>query len=121
MNQSEKNGMNQRAENTETIYINLLTPLTADFYRTVYPEDYDEGYDPMQQEELDGRELKYYEEEINEMVGIYNTAGGDVSSEGRKECNLMDYFDGRASIAEKVDSAIVSVKSFAESFMDVLP
>lgn len=87
--------------------IELLTPLTGEFYPD-YEENDEEYYgeDLSQPELLDGTDLAQYQEAIQEMVDLENNRGTDEAP-----CNLMDYFHGSESVREKVESAIVSVKS----------
>lgn len=83
----------------------LLTPLTAEFYPDDSGFDYEEEADGT--EYLEGEDLAQYEEIIQEMVDKENSYG---SVEG-KTCNLMDYFHGSSSVREKVRQAEVSVKN----------
>ena len=92
--------------NEGLIQIDLLTPLTADFYRDSSGYDFDEEYMDMDGERLDGADLAPYEEPIREMVVMRN----DVTGPGERPCNLMDYFSGEESTREKVESITVSVK-----------
>lgn len=97
-------------EQDEKIQMDLLTPLTADFM----PEQ--SFWDSLEEDEaweseydglpLDGADLVQYQDAIQEMVDRENALG----SEDGKPCNLMDYFHGNPAIAEKVESAVVSVK-----------
>ncbi|WP_343082721.1 hypothetical protein [Blautia producta] len=83
----------------------LLTPLTAEFYPDDSGFDYEEEADGT--EYLEGEDLAQYEEIIQEMVNKENSYG---SVEG-KTCNLMDYFHGSSFVREKVRQAEVSVKN----------
>lgn len=95
----------------EKIQIDLLTPLTADFmpeqsfWGSLEEEDeaWENEYDGFP---LDGADLMQYQGAIQEMVDRENSFG----SEDGKPCNLMDYFYGSAAVADKVESAVVSVK-----------
>lgn len=88
----------------ELLPVELLTPLTADFYPEDPGYDYEEETDGAMQ--LDGTDLTPYEAAIQEMVDKENAYG---KTEGQT-CNLMDYFNGSDSIKEKVKLAEVSVK-----------
>lgn len=98
-------------EQDEKIQMDLLTPLTADFmpeqsfWGSLEEDDeaWESEYDGFP---LDGADLVQYQDAIQEMVDRENALG----SEDGKPCNLMDYFDGDPAIAEKVESAVVSVK-----------
>lgn len=98
-------------EQDEKIRMDLLTPLTADFmpeqsfWDSLEEDDeaWESEYDGFP---LDGADLVQYQDAIQEMVDRENALG----SEDGKTCNLMDYFDGDPAIAEKVESAVVSVK-----------
>lgn len=98
-------------EQEERIQIDLLTPLTADFM----PDE--RFWDNLEEDEgawengfegfpLDGADLVQYKDAIQEMVDQENSIG----SKNGEPCNLMDYFHGSPAIAEKVESAVVSVK-----------
>ncbi len=99
-------------EQDEKIRMNLLTPLTADFmpeqsfWDSLEEDDeaWESEYDGFP---LDGADLVQYQDAIQEMVDREYTVG----SEGGNTCNLMDYFEGNPAIAEKVESAVVSVKA----------
>lgn len=98
-------------EQDERIRMDLLTPLTADFmpeqsfWDSLEEDDeaWESEYDGFP---LDGADLVQYQDAIQEMVDRENALG----SEDGKPCNLMDYFDGDPAIAEKVESAVVSVQ-----------
>lgn len=91
-------------EEKQMIQIDLLTPLTGEFYPDKCAWD-DEEYDPEYGEPLEGADLVRYEDAITEMVERENQFEGTDAP-----CNLMDYFNGSPSIQEKVSSAVVSVK-----------
>lgn len=98
-------------EQDEKIQIDLLTPLTADFMPdSSYWDNLDEEDEAWDQEyeglPLAGADLVQYKDAILEMVNKENSFG---SVDGQP-CNLMQYFDGNPAIAEKVESAVVSVK-----------
>lgn len=87
--------------------IELLTPLTGEFYPGYEENDEEhDGEDLSRPELLDGEELVQYQDVIQNMVDLENSGGTDGAP-----CNLMDYFYGSESVREKVKSAIVSVKS----------
>jgi hypothetical protein len=92
-------------EQDERIRIDLMTPLRADFISDEQLES-DEEWDEQMGFPLDGADLAQYKDSIQEMVDRYNASG----SENGEPCNLMQYFHGSASIADKVESAVVSVK-----------
>ena len=94
-----------KEDDREILSVELLTPLTAEFYPDDSGFDYEEEADGT--EYLEGEDLAQYEEIIQEMVDKENSYG---SVEG-KTCNLMDYFDGSSSVREKVRQAEVSVKN----------
>lgn len=91
-------------EEMNVLPIELLTPLTAEFY----PVDAGYGFDEEEGgvENLDGEDLAQYEETIQKMVEKENSYG----AEDGKVCNLMDYFYGSSSVREKVEQAEVSVR-----------
>lgn len=89
---------------TEIPEIELLTPLSAEFYSD---EPESEEVDMYEGVPLDGSDLAQYEGAIQEMVDQYN----DFDEPDGTPCNLMDYFDRNVSIKEKVTSAVVSVKN----------
>lgn len=98
-------------EQEEKIQIDLLTPLTADFMPDERSWDSPEEDDEAWESEydgfpLDGADLVQYKDAIQEMVDQENSIG----NENGEPCNLMDYFHGSPAIAEKVESAVVSVK-----------
>lgn len=98
-------------EQEEKIQIDLLTPLTADFMPDERFWDNLEEDDEAWESEydgfpLDGADLVQYKDAIQEMVDQENSIG----NENGEPCNLMDYFHGSPAIAEKVESAVVSVK-----------
>lgn len=98
-------------EQDEKIRIDLLTPLTADFMpEQCFWDSLEEDDEAWESEyegfPLDGADLVQYKDAIQEMVDRENAIG----SEDGKPCNLMVYFDGNPAIAEKVESAVVSVK-----------
>lgn len=98
-------------EQDEKIRMDLLTPLTADFmpeqsfWASLEEDDeaWESEYDGFP---LDGADLVQYQDAIQEMVDQENALG----SEDGEPCNLMDYFRGNPAIADKVESAVVSVK-----------
>lgn len=92
----------------EMIKIELLTPLTAAFTSRELEEEWEaDGCTSVYEGvPLDGNDLVQYQDAIQEMVDKENAFG----SEDGKPCNLMDYFHGNPAIAEKVESAVVSVK-----------
>lgn len=98
-------------EQDEKIWIDLLTPLTADFMPEQNFWDNLEEDDEAWESEydgfpMDGGDLVQYQDSIQEMIDREN----DLGSEDGEPCNLMDYFHGNPAIAEKVESAVVSVK-----------
>lgn len=98
-------------EQDEKIQIDLLTPLTADFMpESSYWDNLEEDDEAWESEydgfPLDGADLVQYRDAIQEMVDRENALG----SENEEPCNLMDYFHGDPAIAQKVESAVVSVK-----------
>lgn len=91
----------------EGIRIDLLTPLTANFFPDQrYGEEYtDEEYEygiP-----LTGADLTQYEAEIRDMVDWMNK---NECLPTEAVCDLMTYFRGSMSVKEKVRQAVVSVK-----------
>lgn len=86
--------------------IELLTPLTGEFFPDDSGYDYEDEIDSEYGEEMTGRDLVDYTDSIIEAVEKENSYGKD----GRT-CDLMDYFWGNESIKEKVKSAVVSVKN----------
>lgn len=92
----------------ERITIELLTPLTAEFTSRELEEAWEaDGCTGIYEgEPLDGADLVQYHDAIQKMVDQENALG----REDGKPCNLMDYFYGNPAIAEKVESAVVSVK-----------
>lgn len=94
-----------KEDDREILPVELLTPLTAEFYPDDSGFDYEEEADGT--EYLGGEDLAQYEEIIQKMVDKENSYG---SVEG-KTCNLMDYFHGSSSVREKVRQAEVSVKN----------
>lgn len=94
-----------KEDDREILPVELLTPLTGEFYPDDSGFDYEEKADGT--EYLEGEDLAQYEEIIQEMVDKENSYG---SVEG-KTCNLMDYFHGSSFVREKVRQAEVSVKN----------
>ena len=86
--------------------IELLTPLTGEFFPDDSSYDYEDEIDPEYGENLTGRDLVQYMDAIMEKVQEENSWGEEGDT-----CNLMDYFYGTKAIKEKVESAVVSVKS----------
>nr|WP_288885226.1 hypothetical protein [uncultured Blautia sp.] len=84
--------------------IELLTPLSAEFYPDEPESEEVDMYDGVP---LDGSDLAQYEGAIQKMVDQYN----DFGQPDGTPCNLMDYFDSNPAIKEKVTSAVVSVKN----------
>lgn len=87
--------------------VELLTPLRANFTSEELEDGWEEDFDVYEGIELYGEDLVQYEDAIQEKVNEENQRGNADGS----VCNLMDYFHGRESIKEKVESAIVSVKN----------
>lgn len=95
--------------------VELLTPLTANFMLDETEEEWEDGLFGYEGIELYGEDLAQYEESIQEWVEKENQMG----NEDGNICNLMDYFHGTESIKEKVESAIVSVKTWMAPYMAV--
>lgn len=90
----------------ELIEIQLLTPLTAEFYRHDNYQTEDDYYYDEDGECLTGYDLIQFEPEISEAITERNQ---NVTMEGRP-FDLMDYYDRNQSIKDKINSAEVSVK-----------
>lgn len=86
--------------------IELLTPLTGEFFPDDSGYDYEEELDDGYGLPLDGEDLAQYEESISESIRQHN----GVDQEQKNPCNLMEYFHGNEAIREKVTSAVVSAK-----------
>lgn len=86
--------------------IELLTPLTGEFFPDDSGYDYEEELDDEYGLPLDGEDLAQYEESISESIRQHN----DMGQEQKNPCNLMEYFHGSEAIREKVTSAVVSAK-----------
>lgn len=99
-----KNGRRKVRGMAEIPKVELLTPLRANF---TSEDGWEEHFDVYEGIELYGEDLVQYEDAIQEKVDEENQRGNEDGS----ICNLMDYFHGRESIKEKVESAIVSVKN----------
>lgn len=96
-----------KTDKQEIPQIELLTPLTGEFYPDYEENDMEYyGEDLSQPELLDGADLVQYQDVIQDMVDLENSGETDGAPS-----NLMDYFYGSESVREKVKSAIVSVKS----------
>ena len=97
-------------EQEEKIRMELLTPLAADLvpYELLEDETWEDiAWDQMPDGyPLGCDDLVQYKDSIQEMVDRENL----LCSEDGKPCNLMAYFTGSPVIAQKVESAVVSVK-----------
>ena len=87
--------------------IELLTPLTGNFFPDNAGYEYDEEMDELYGLPLDGEGLVQYESAIHAMVSRYSR----IRQDNYMSCDLMEYFRGSDSIKEKVSSAVVSVKN----------
>lgn len=90
----------------EPIEMELLSPLTGEFFPDEWEEDMDYS-DTEEGEFFDGRELLQYEESIRDRVEEENR----LDSGAGDPCNLMVYYDGQDEVKRKVESAVISIKS----------
>lgn len=88
------------------IEIELLSPLTGDFFSDEREDDID--YSDLEEgEPFDGRDLLQYEASIRERAEEENR----LDSSAGDPCNLMVYYHEENEVKRKVESAVISVKS----------